>query len=62
MHMEINHEYAENSSWVELSKSAFLNNVNAYRSNVESHVLLGCVLKGNAYGHGFKECLKIFFV
>jgi len=57
--MDIEHEYAEHSSWVELSKSAFLNNVNAYRSVMESHVLLGCVLKGNAYGHGFKESLKV---
>jgi alanine racemase len=57
--MEIGHEYAENSSWVELSRSAFLNNVDAYRGVVESHVQLGCVLKGNAYGHGFKESLRI---
>ncbi len=55
----LSNENPEHASWIELSQEAFLNNINVYRSLIESQVLLGCVLKANAYGHGFMECLKI---
>ena len=45
-------EFAENASWIEISQSAFSKNVSIYRNNLETHILLGAVLKGNAYGHG----------
>ncbi len=52
-------EFVENASWIEVSKSAFANNVSVYRNLMESYILLGGVLKGNAYGHGFLQCLEI---
>jgi alanine racemase len=52
-------EFVENASWLEVSKSAFANNVSVYRNLMESYILLGGVLKGNAYGHGFMQCLEI---
>lgn len=52
-------EFAENSSWLELSRSAFINNINIFRKILPPHILLGCVLKGNAYGHGFLQSLEI---
>lgn len=52
-------EYPTHSSWIEVSKSAFINNVSIYRKLLESYILLGGVLKGNAYGHGFEQSLEI---
>ena len=52
-------EFVENASWIEISRSAFANNVSVYRNLMESYILLGGVLKGNAYGHGFLQCLEI---
>jgi len=52
-------EFAENASWIEISQSAFSKNVSIYRNNLETHILLGAVLKGNAYGHGFLQTLEI---
>lgn len=52
-------EFVENSSWIEISRSAFASNVSVFRNLMESYILLGGVLKGNAYGHGFLQCLEI---
>ncbi|APJ03102.1 alanine racemase [Silvanigrella aquatica] len=52
-------EFADHASWVEISRSAFAHNVSVYRNLMESYILLGGVLKGNAYGHGFSQCLEI---
>ena len=52
-------EFAENASWIELNRSAFAKNISIYRKVMETHILLGGVLKGNAYGHGFYPCLQI---
>lgn len=49
--------FADCDSWIELSRSALIKNINTYRSLMESHILLGAVVKGNAYGHGFSEVL-----
>lgn len=49
--------FADCDSWIELSRSALIKNINTYRSLMESHILLGAVVKGNAYGHGFCEVL-----
>lgn len=54
-------EFAENASWIEVSKSAFANNISIYRNLMESCILFGGVLKGNAYGHGFVQCLEIIY-
>ncbi|KAB8031826.1 alanine racemase [Fluviispira multicolorata] len=52
-------EFPEQASWLEISQAAFVHNVSVFRNAVESQILLGCVLKGNAYGHGFMPCLEI---
>ncbi|BBH52379.1 alanine racemase [Fluviispira sanaruensis] len=52
-------EFPEQASWLEIHQAAFVHNIAVYRNAVDSNVLLGCVLKGNAYGHGFIQCLEI---
>lgn len=52
-----NLEYADYASWIELSRSAVAKNINTYRMLIDSHIQLGAVIKGNAYGHGFLEIL-----
>ncbi len=41
-------------SYIELSRSALLNNLRFLRKRIGSHVKLSCVVKGNAYGHGIE--------
>lgn len=46
------------ASWLELSTSAFASNVAVFRQALGADgPRLGCVLKGNAYGHGFDQAL-----
>ncbi|WP_186645761.1 alanine racemase [Fluviispira vulneris] len=52
-------EFPEQASWLEISQAAIVHNIAIYRNSVDSNVLLGCVLKGNAYGHGLMQCLEI---
>jgi len=49
------------ASWIELSQKAFQNNVSVYQDILPKNTLLGCVLKGNAYGHGFIESLSALY-
>ena len=49
----------ELSSWIELSERAYQQNVGAFRAVAGQGRLLGAVLKGNAYGHGFEEILAL---
>ncbi len=53
--------YADCASWIELSRQSFKNNVSLYKNAIPKDTLLGCVLKGNAYGHGFYECLTLLY-
>src|SRR3990167_4534616 len=41
-----------NSSWIELSSSAFAHNIEQFRQSLPTHVSIAVVLKSNAYGHG----------
>lgn len=43
------------SSWLEISKSAFEQNVNHYKRIIGEHSILAPVIKSNAYGHGMLE-------
>lgn len=47
------------TSYIELSKSAYKNNLKFIRSQVGSHVTISSVVKGNAYGHGIENTVKI---
>lgn len=51
--------FSQCASWIELSKKAFENNVKNYRKELGPHQLLGGVLKGNAYGHGFNQVVEL---
>jgi len=44
---------------VEISASALLHNLNVLKKRVHSGVEVCCVLKSNAYGHGFSNVLEI---
>lgn len=51
----------QNSSWIELDREAYQNNVFIYKNLIGENVKLGCVLKGNAYGHGFYEMVELAY-
>jgi alanine racemase len=55
--------FAAQASWLELSASSLRHNVEVFRALEASaggpRRLLGAVLKGNAYGHGFQETLPL---
>lgn len=46
-------------SWVEISKSSLIHNVNVFRKVVGNNVLIMAIVKSNAYGHGVKQVAKI---
>ncbi len=55
--------FAAHASWLELSASSLRHNVEVFRA-LEAAAggprrMLGAVLKGNAYGHGFQETLPL---
>ncbi len=45
--------------WVEISRSALMHNVRAFRRHLGSEVAVMAVVKSNAYGHGLVETAKI---
>lgn len=47
------------TSYIEISKSAYKTNLKFIRSQVGSHVTISSVVKGNAYGHGIENTVKI---
>ncbi|MDD5567305.1 MAG: alanine racemase [Patescibacteria group bacterium] len=47
-------------SWIEIDKSALLNNLTAFKKLVGSKVEVMPIIKSNAYGHGLIEVAKIF--
>ena len=49
----------KNKTWVEVSKSALLHNVQVFRKNIGKNVKLCAVVKANAYGHGLKEIIPL---
>lgn len=46
-------------TWVEISKSALLRNIQTFRTLLTSKTILAPCIKANAYGHGFIETAKI---
>ncbi len=46
-------------SWIEISKESLLHNFNSVKKLVSSKVLVICVVKANAYGHGLSDVVKI---
>ncbi len=47
-------------SWVEISSSALIHNLQVFRRLIGSDVKFGVAVKANAYGHGLVECSKVF--
>jgi alanine racemase len=50
------------ASWVEIDAAAFLKNIEFFRRSIDRHrpqTKIGCVLKGNAYGHGIAEMARL---
>jgi acetyl-CoA carboxylase carboxyltransferase component len=47
------------TSHIEISKSAFAQNLRFIRSQVGEKPLISAVIKGNAYGHGISNMVKI---
>ncbi|MCK5612263.1 alanine racemase [Candidatus Pacearchaeota archaeon] len=46
-------------SWVEISRSALVHNLKAFRGLVGDDVVLAPAVKANAYGHGLVDCAEI---
>lgn len=44
-----------NTSWVEISKSAYRKNIEFFRSRIINHADIAVVIKANGYGHGMVE-------
>lgn len=49
-----------NLTWVEISKSALIHNLQTFRKQVGPNVVLAPAIKANAYGHGLVECGTVF--
>lgn len=49
-----------NLTWVEISKSALIHNLQTFRKLVGPNVVLAPAIKANAYGHGLVECGTVF--
>jgi alanine racemase len=47
------------TSTIEISSSAFRQNILFIRNLLDSHVIISSVVKGNAYGHGISEMIPI---
>lgn len=45
----------ESKTWVEISQSALLNNIEQFRRRIGPNVKIGATIKSNAYGHGLLE-------
>lgn len=50
---------ANNSSKIEINKSAVANNIKFIRDQIGEHVTLSSVVKANAYGHGIDQMIPI---
>jgi len=49
----------EHTSYIEISKSAYSNNIRFIKSQIGEKVTISSVIKGNAYGHGIENTVKI---
>ncbi|MBE0460113.1 MAG: alanine racemase [Candidatus Aminicenantes bacterium] len=48
-------EYKDLNTWIEISESAYAQNMEFFKKRVSSHSELSAVVKANAYGHGICE-------
>ncbi|MBF2050240.1 MAG: alanine racemase [Leptolyngbya sp. IPPAS B-1204] len=60
MDSEFHRSIAHESSWCEVSKTAIRANVEILRRRVGEGVILGIVVKSDAYGHGLIACAQEF--
>ena len=49
----------DHTSFIEISKSAYSNNIRFIKSQIGDNVTISSVIKGNAYGHGIENTVKI---
>ena len=49
----------EHTSFLAISKSAYSNNIRFIKSQIGENVTISSVIKGNAYGHGIENIVKI---
>ncbi|WP_194776728.1 alanine racemase [Pararhodonellum marinum] len=49
----------KHTSFIEISKSAYKKNIQFLRSLIPEHTSISAVIKGNAYGHGIENMVKI---
>lgn len=57
---EFHQSIAHESSWCEISKTAIRANVEILRRRIGEQVILGIVVKSDAYGHGLIPCAQEF--
>lgn len=60
MEQEFFRSIGQESSWCEISRSAIYSNVATLRQRIGADVILGVVVKSNAFGHGMITCAKEF--
>jgi len=48
-----------NTSYIELSESAYKNNIDFLKNIVGKKTKISSVIKGNAYGHGYKQIIEL---
>lgn len=48
-----------NTSEINISKSAYRHNINFLKKVVGDNVLISSVVKGNAYGHGYEQIIRL---
>ncbi len=49
----------KDSSWIEISASALVKNIQNFKKTLGPSVRLGAVLKGDAYGHGLRQVCPV---
>jgi len=50
---------SNHTSYIEISRSAYRNNINFIRDQVGEKTIISSVVKGNAYGHGIENIVSI---
>lgn len=60
MHQEFLESIQHESSWCEISANAIHSNIDLFRKRVGLGVLVGVVIKADAFGHSFLPCAKEF--
>lgn len=48
-----------NTSYIEISKKAYRNNIKFLKAAIGPETKISCVIKGNAYGHGYQQIIEL---